>query len=111
VNLGKYYTDKSTKVVYQDVTILARAASSYVVKVSLPVAEEMNHLQASGTTFSLALRPPQDLRAIDVSNLGATTNRIITKYGLPIPETYPAGGPASTLGPFSPPTASPTPKG
>ncbi len=106
---GKYYTDKSTKIVYQDVTILARAASYYVVRVSLAVAEEINHLQASGTaSFSLALRPSRDLRQVDASGLGATTNRIITKYGLPIPETYPAGGPVSTLGPVGSPTPAPS---
>jgi Flp pilus assembly protein CpaB len=103
-DLGKYYTDISTKIVYQDVAILARAASFYVVKVSLPVAEEINHLQASGSaSFSFALRPPQDTRTADASRLGATTNVIITKYGLPIPQVYPAGlGPVSTRSPSQP---------
>lgn len=103
-NLGKYYTDMSTKIVYQDVAILARAASFYIVKVSLPVAEEISHLQASGSaSFSFALRPPQDTRTADASRLGATTNVIITKYGLPIPQVYPAGlGPISTGSPAQP---------
>lgn len=103
-NLGKYYTDISTKIVYQDVAILARAASFYIVKVSLPVAEEISHLQASGSaSFSFALRPPQDTRTADASRLGATTNVIITKYGLPIPQVYPAGlGPISTGSPAQP---------
>ena len=103
-NLGKYYTDMSTKIVYQDVEILARAAASYIVKVSLPVAEEISHLQASGSaSFSFALRPPQDTRAADATRLGATTNVIITKYGLPIPQVYPAGlGPLQTASPGQP---------
>ena len=113
VALGKYYTDRSTKITYEDVLILARSAAFYVVKVTLSDAEEINHLVASGTaSFSLALRPPQDLRLVDASGLGATTNRIITKYGLPIPETYPAGGPVSVLPPISAtpePGASPSP--
>ena len=113
VLLGKYYSDRSTKIVYEDVLILARSASFYVIKVTLPAAEEINHLVASGAaSFSLALRPPQDLRLVDASGLGATTNRIITKYGLPIPETYPAGGPVSVLPPISAtpaPDASPSP--
>jgi Flp pilus assembly protein CpaB len=112
---GRYYTDKSTKIVYQDVVILTRAASFYVIKVTLPVAEEINHLQASGAAaFSLALRPPQDLRVVDAGRLGATTNVIITKYGLPIPETYPAGVPVATFAPPSPtvaPADSPAPSG
>jgi Flp pilus assembly protein CpaB len=90
---GVYYTDQSTKITYQDMIILARQGTTYIVKATLPVAEEIGHLVASGNVlFSFALRPDQDTRTLDVSALGATTNRIIQKYGLPIPETYPAGG-------------------
>jgi hypothetical protein len=57
------------------------------------MAEEISHLQAAGTaTFSLALRPPEDTRKVDVGPLGETTNRIIDEYDLPIPETYPRSG-------------------
>ncbi len=90
---GVYYTDQSTKITYQDMIILARQGTTYIVKATLPVAEEIGHLVASGNVlFSFALRPDRDTRTLDVSSLGATTNRIIQKYGLPIPETYPAGG-------------------
>lgn len=101
---GKYYTDRSTKITYQDIVILARSGSFYVIRVSIAVAEEISHLQASGNaSFSAALRPDQDIRTVDASNLGSTTNLIITKYGLPIPETYPAGGGAfATLAPLLP---------
>ena len=107
---GRYYTDKSTKVTYQDVVILARNGDQYVVKASLVVAEEISHLMASGNaSFSMALRPAIDVRMIDASVLGATTNRIITKYGLPIPEVYPAGGqPGATLPPLPKPTPFPS---
>jgi Flp pilus assembly protein CpaB len=55
---GRYYTDKSTKITYQDMVILAKAGSFYVLKANLAVAEEISHLQSSGTaTFSLVLRP------------------------------------------------------
>jgi Flp pilus assembly protein CpaB len=111
---GKYYTDKSTKITYQDMLILARSGSFYIVRASIAVAEEISHLQAAGNvTFSAALRPDQDVRTVDASKLGETTNLIITKYGLPIPETYPAGGGAyATLPPIQPspsPAPSPTP--
>ncbi len=111
---GKYYTDRSTKITYQDIVILARSGTFYVIRVSLAVAEEISHLQASGNaSFSAALRPEQDVRTVDASNLGSTTNLIITKYGLPIPETYPAGGGAiATLAPIQPtpgPSVSPSP--
>jgi len=109
---GRYYTDRSTKIVFQDMVILARTGSMYIVRVQLAVAEEIAHLAAAGNvTFSFALRPEQDIREIDVSGLGSTTNLIITKYGLPVPETYPAGGgAAATLPPLLPtPAPSTTP--
>ena len=90
---GKYYTDQSTKITYQDMLILARQGSSYIMKATLPVAEEITHLLAAGNAqFSFVLRPAADTRILDVSSLGATTNRIIQRYGLPVPETFPAGG-------------------
>ncbi len=109
---GQYYTDRSTKITYQDLVILARSGTFYIVRASIAVAEEISHLQASGNAlFSAVLRPEQDVRTVDASRLGSTTNLIITKYGLPIPETYPAGGgPAATLPPLQPsPSPSPQP--
>jgi len=108
---GRYYTDKSTKITYQDMLILAREGSMYIVKATLPVAEEISHLQASGTAqFSFALRPDADTRVLDVSALGATTNRIIQRYGLPIPESFPAGsGPVATPPPIPAITPPPSP--
>ena len=111
---GRYYTDRSTKLTYQNVVILARAGTFYVIRASIEVAEELAHLAAVGNvTFSAALRPEQDIRLVDASKLGATTNLIITRYGLPIPETYPArGGAVATLPPLEPsqsPSASPSP--
>ena len=109
LDLGRFYTDKSTKLTYQNVLVLAKSSTFYVLKVSEPIAEEISHLQASGSAqFSLALRPEDDTRTVDASKLGETTNLIIQRYGLPIPQTYPPGkggsaGPAPT--PF--PTASP----
>jgi len=106
-DLGRYYTDKTTKITYQDMPILAKAGSFYILKATLPIAEEIAHLQASGTaTFSLALRPDEDVRIADASRLGATTNMLIRRYGLPIPEVFPPGnGPIPT----AQPTARPTP--
>ena len=78
-----------------------------MIKVTEPVAEEIAQLMASGTaSFSMALRPDADTRLVDVSQLGETTNLIIERYGLPIPQTYPAGK-GVTTGPA--PTPFPTP--
>jgi Flp pilus assembly protein CpaB len=112
---GRFYTDKSTKIAYQNVVVLAKAANFYVIKVTEPVAEEIAQLMASGTaSFSMALRPDADTRLVDVSVLGETTNLIIERYGLPIPQTYPAGkgvttGPAPTPFPTPPPGSSASP--
>jgi Flp pilus assembly protein CpaB len=106
---GKYISERSTKITYQDMVLLAREGAFYVVRASLPVAEEIAHLQATGNaTFSLVLRPDEDTRQADASGLGETTNKIIQKYGLPIPEAYPAGnGPIPTPVPTPVPTPSP----
>jgi Flp pilus assembly protein CpaB len=105
---GQYIPDRSTKITYQDVVILARTGSFYIIRSSLVVAEELAHLQATGAaTFSLALRPVEDQRQVDASALGETTNRIILKYGLPIPEAiFPGPTPAAST---PPPAVSPGP--
>ena len=105
---GRYVTDKSTKITYQDLIVLAKAQTFYVMKVPAALAEEISHLQASGAAaFSLALRPPTDDRTVDASRLGETTNLIIQRYGLPIPVPFP-GGPGAPATPR--PSPSPTPK-
>jgi Flp pilus assembly protein CpaB len=106
-----YYADMVTKITYQDVVILGRAGTQYIIKASLAVAEEINHLLAAGTvSFSAALRPDRDVRYVDVSKLGATTNRILQKYGLPFPQVYPApGATIKPQGPVATPTPPPTP--
>jgi Flp pilus assembly protein CpaB len=106
IQAGRYYTDKSTKVTYQNVAVLAKAGTSYVVKVPGLVAEEINHLQASGAAaFSLALRPLSDTMLVDATAAGSTTTRIIARYGLPLPEVYPPG-----RGPLPTPSREPEPE-
>ena len=107
--IGKegYYTDKSTKLSYQDMLILAKSGTYYILKAPLDVAEEISHLQASGAaSFSLALRPDTDTRLVDASALGTTTNRVIIRYGLPIPVAFP---PVSGPVPVAKSTPTPNP--
>jgi Flp pilus assembly protein CpaB len=108
---GRYASDMVTKITYQDMVILARAGTQYILRASLAVAEEINHLLATGTVqFSAALRPSQDVRFVDVSDLGATTSRILEKYGLPFPGVYPEpGAPIPPQPPLVFPTQPPTP--
>jgi Flp pilus assembly protein CpaB len=110
--IGKegYYTDKSTKLSYQSMLILAKTGTFYVLKAPVDVAEEISHLQASGAaSFSLALRPDVDTREVDATALGTTTNRVIVRYGLPIPVAFPpvSGQVAPRTTPR--PSASPSP--
>jgi Flp pilus assembly protein CpaB len=99
---GIYYTDKATKISYQNMVILAKSGTFYVMKATLAQAEEISHLQASGNaSFSMVMRPDADVRFADASKLGETTNSIIQRYGLPIPQNYPPG-----IGPI--PSAAPT---
>lgn len=104
-----WYTDKSTKITYQNMVILAKTGTFYVLKAPIDVAEEISHLQASGAAaFSLALRPDVDTRQVDASNLGTTTNAVIIRYGLPIPVVFPpVDGPVPT--PLATPVATPAP--
>ena len=108
---GLFVADMVTKITYQNVVILGRAGTQYIIKASLAVAEEINHLLATGTVqFSAALRPDQDVRYVDASKLGETTNRILQKYGLPFPQAYPApGATIQPQGPVATPTPPPTP--
>jgi Flp pilus assembly protein CpaB len=109
---GKYYTDKSTKITYQNMLVLAKTGSGYIVKVTLAQAEEITHLVATGNAqFSMLMRPPTDVRFADASKLGETTNLIIQRYGLPIPQNYPVGnGPIQIVAPTATPSlpAAPT---
>jgi Flp pilus assembly protein CpaB len=104
-----YYSDKSTKISYQDMTVLAKTGTYYILRAPIDVAEEILHLQASGgAEFSLALRPDIDTRQVDTAELGTTTNDVIIRYGLPIPVLFPpANGPIPTPAPTPTPTATP----
>ncbi len=106
-----YYTDKATKLSYQNMLLLAKSGTYYVLKAPVDVAEEISHLQASGAAaFSLALRPDVDTRQVDASALGTTTNRVIIRYGLPIPVAFPpVSGPVPTPRPT--PVETPVPSG
>jgi Flp pilus assembly protein CpaB len=87
-----YTSGMSTKVTYQKMTILARQGTYYILRATLPVAEEITQATLDGATFTLLLRPDQDARILDVSGLGATTGRILERYGLLIPQVYPVAG-------------------
>ncbi len=121
---SKYVSDKTTKIVYQDIEILAKQDDFYIIRLPLQQAEEIAHLQATAAvTFTLALRPAEDTRVADATGLGETTNLIIARYGLPIPATISVGRdgvatsavptptPVPSASPAPSPSASPGPSG
>ncbi|MBA2717855.1 MAG: Flp pilus assembly protein CpaB [Chloroflexi bacterium] len=103
---GTYYTDKATKITYQNMLILAKTGTAYIVKTTLAQAEEITHLVATGNAqFSIVMRPEADVRFADASKLGETTNLIIERYGLPVPVNFPEGnGPIQTAAPTPTPS-------
>ncbi len=108
-----YVAGLSTKVTYQKMTILARQGTYYILKATLPVAEEITQASLDGAMFTLLLRPDKDARILDVSKLGATTSRILQRYGLLIPQAYPVAGgfPSNPPIPAITPPPSPSPAG
>ncbi len=110
---GKYYTDKATKISYQNMVILAKSGTFYVMKATLAQSEEISHLQATGNAqFSMVMRPEADVRFADASKLGETTNSIIQRYGVPVPLNYPPGtGPIPSSAPTPAPSLPVSPSG
>lgn len=104
---GAYYTDRTTKIVWTDVEILAKRPDSdiYVLKVDLHQAEEIAAMQDLATenraTFFLVVRPDADNREIDRSSYGENINRLIEQYNFPISQRidlpeYPQPSPQPT---------------
>lgn len=112
-----YSDGLTTKVTYQKMKVLAKNGTFYILKATLPVAEEMTQASLDGAMFTILLRPDQDARIMDASGLGATTSRILQRYGLIVPQAWPVGGqepsappiPAITPAPSETPTPSPAP--
>jgi Flp pilus assembly protein CpaB len=108
-----YYSDMTTKLVWSNLEVLAvdENASMYVIKVDEHQAEEIAHIQATGASFTIALRPGADSRDVDRTDYGQTTNRMIEIYGFLIPdmiEIYGSPAPASPA-PAPTPAVSPAP--
>ena len=103
---GKYYTDKATKITYQNMEILAKTGIVLHREGDARQSPRRSPTSRPPATpsFSFVLRPDADVRFADASKLGETTNLIIQRYGLPIPLNYPPGN-----GPIPSPVATPQP--
>ena len=85
-----YTPGSSTKLMWLDVPILTRPEETsdiYIVRTDLQTAEEIAHAQNQGAQFTMALRPKPDTRDVDRSTYGETTDTLVTRYNLRIPET------------------------
>ncbi len=123
VGQGFVYSDSTTKVTWTNLEVLSADAenSLYVLRVTQQQAEEIAHVQASGTggfytaagnSFTISLRPRQDERDYDTVPFGQTTMQLIDRYGFPLPVmVLPEGalGPAPSPSPEASPSPTPEP--
>ncbi len=84
-----YIPGSSTKLMWLDVKVITRPedSSTYIVRTDLQTAEEIAHAQNQGAQFTMALRPETDIRDVDRSNYGETTDTLVTRYNFRVPET------------------------
>jgi hypothetical protein len=92
-----FISDRSTKVTYQDMTILARKDQFYIMRAPVDIAER-GRIGKLGTWVPLANYDPLPASipdaSVDATALGETTTKIIQKYGPPIPQAIvPGSGP------------------
>ena len=117
---GDFETGPSTKITLLDVEIINANKDSnlYVLKVDENQAEQIAHIQAQDGSFTFALRPQADTRALNRDLYGVTTDRIIVQYNFPVPQVLiipygasppPPVSPAPTGSPGASPSPSPTP--
>ncbi len=88
---AKYFTgtdlnrlpDFSSKIVLQNIPIIARTASVYTIRTDAQTAESIAYLQAAGGTMNFLLRAGQDQR--QASTTGVTFGAAFRKFTFPVP--------------------------
>jgi len=75
--------DFSSKIVLQNVPILARTATVYTIRTDAQTAEQIAYLTSAGGTMQFLLRAGQDQR--QASTLGATFGPVYKRFSLPPP--------------------------
>lgn len=75
--------DFSTKVVLQNIPILARTATVYTIRTDAQTAEKLAYLNASGGSLQMLLRAGQDQRT--VTTTGATFVDVYKPFGIKVP--------------------------
>ncbi len=74
----------STKTTFQQLDVLVRNGSLYILRTDLATAEKIAELQAAGAQFTFVLRADEDERTAETE--GSTLDRILEEFGFPAPE-------------------------
>lgn len=74
----------STKTTLQQLDILVRNGSLYILRTDLETAEKITELQAAGAQFTFVLRADEDDRTAETE--GSTLDRLLEEFGFPVPE-------------------------
>ena len=75
----------STKTTLQQIDILLRNGSLYILRTDLATAEKITELTAAGAQFTFVLRADEDDRTAETE--GSTLDRLLEEFGFPVPET------------------------
>jgi len=74
----------STKTTLQQLDILSRTGSLYILRTDLATAEKITELQAAGAQFTFVLRAAEDDRTAETE--GSTLDRLLEEFEFPVPE-------------------------
>ncbi len=74
----------STKTTLQQIDILVRNGSLYILRTDLATAEKITELTATGAQFTFVLRADEDDRTAETE--GSTLDRLLEEFGFPVPE-------------------------
>jgi len=74
----------STKTTLQQIDILSRNGTLYILRTDLSTAEKITELTAAGAQFTFVLRANADDRTAETE--GSTLDQLLEEYGFPAPE-------------------------
>jgi Flp pilus assembly protein CpaB len=81
---GSRVPGPSTKTTLQQLDILVRNGTLYILRTDLATAEKITELQAAGAQFTLVLRAAADERSAETE--GSTLDRLLEEFEFPVPE-------------------------
>jgi Flp pilus assembly protein CpaB len=74
----------STKTTLQQLDILVKNGTLYILRTDLATAEKITELQAAGAQFTFVLRADEDDRTAETE--GSTLDRLLEEFEFPVPE-------------------------